>query len=338
MQFVDRAVPEVDAVEPSTAVGAAEPECESNKASALLYGAGPLSWLRARCLHACKVGIKAALVCDFYMTKYHAKAQQVLCRCAEEEHQQEEPQTLPERALKRLRRLMFAANRCLWLSAAEFAIFALTGGHRIQTHGGLPLFTSRAHFGSQGRKQLLNNEDLGAGSASAVRPEPVNALLVRVGDGHPRQDKHELQSQAGEDAPPDDDLPQPEVLELQSQAGDDAPPDEFSRSEELGLQSQAGEDEAPDDDASLPEEPELQSQAEGDAELAVKRTRYDSTDKGEDEEPPVPSALHVLPATSTIIDDWLHRGPHLADLDLYDCSIGIGRVRATFELLSNQRK
>ncbi len=288
-------MPEVDAVEPSTAVGAAEPECESNKASALLDGAGPLSWLRARCLHAYKVGIKAALVCDFYMTKYHAKAQQVLRRCAEEEQQLEEPQTLPERALKRLRRLMFPANRGHWLSAAEFAIFVLTGGHRIQTHGGLPLFTSRAHYGSQGWKRLLNNEDLGAGSASAVRPEPVNALLVRVGDEHPQQDEHELQSQAGEDAPPDDDLPQPEDLELQSQAGDD---------------------EAPDDDASLPEEPELQSQAEGDAELAVKRTRYDSTDEGEDEEPPVPSALHVLPATSTIIDDWLRRGPDLVDLDL----------------------
>ena len=64
---------------------------------------------------------------------------------------------LPERALKRLLRMMFAANRCHWLSATELCIFMFAEDVFIESNSGLPLFTSRLFFQSQQGKRFLNN-------------------------------------------------------------------------------------------------------------------------------------------------------------------------------------
>ena len=81
--------------------------------------------------------MEVVFVCDFSVTTYHAKTQQVLSdalpwlmhgirRCEQANESSDEPLPLPERSLKRLRRMTFAANRCHWFSAAEFSFFVLT--------------------------------------------------------------------------------------------------------------------------------------------------------------------------------------------------------------------
>ncbi len=137
LQFMDRAIPDMDEEEAVTETerGPARPQTTT----LILYGAGPLTPLQARMLHSYKVGIKANHICDFYMTKYHAKTQQTLCsalpwfnqairRCEAEEQEAVElgaaaPVPLADKVLKRLRRLSFAANRCHWFSATELAVF-----------------------------------------------------------------------------------------------------------------------------------------------------------------------------------------------------------------------
>ena len=62
------------------------PKCEDEQAlppqptdsGNILYGLRALSPVKAAVMHAQKAGMKAAFVCDFYMTKYQSKAQQVL--------------------------------------------------------------------------------------------------------------------------------------------------------------------------------------------------------------------------------------------------------------------
>ena len=60
--------------------------------------------------------------------------------------------------------MMFAANKSHWYSAAELAIFVLTGGHCIETHRDQVLFTSRPHYMLQECKRLFNNEAGGTDS------------------------------------------------------------------------------------------------------------------------------------------------------------------------------
>ena len=126
--------------------------CRVRSRAQILYGMRSPSRLRAFALRVRRVGMKAAFMCDVYMTKYHAKAQQVFSsalpwlmqgirRYAQADLPSDEPAPLPERALKQLRRMQFVTNRCHCFSATEVSIFVLTGGGCIQTHSNLHLFT-----------------------------------------------------------------------------------------------------------------------------------------------------------------------------------------------------
>ena len=117
---------------------------------------------------AFKAANKAGYICDFYMTKYAAKAQQVLSSALgpliqglrrfelEEAEDGEKPER--ERAVAKLRRLMFSANRCHWFSATELAVYVLTGGHCISTHTEQLMFTAKPHYVMQECKRDLNGE------------------------------------------------------------------------------------------------------------------------------------------------------------------------------------
>ena len=202
VQFMDRAVPETDesAAVAEVENGAAQPAT----ASAALCGMRLLRPLQSLVLHSYMVGIKAANVCDCCMTKYHAKAQQVLAsalpwltqgirRCEAEELAQEEAASVPDKVLKRLRRMMFAANRCHWFSAAELDVFILTGGHCIQTQSSLPLFTCRSHFQSQECKRFQNDEDGVPGRPGAPVQEAISALLIVAGSDEAEEPQHAVE-------------------------------------------------------------------------------------------------------------------------------------------------
>ena len=68
VQVLDRAVP--DGVALPTGASQREAAFESR----VLFGLRNLSSVKAACLFAFKVGMRAAFICDFYMTKYHAKS------------------------------------------------------------------------------------------------------------------------------------------------------------------------------------------------------------------------------------------------------------------------
>ena len=208
--------------------------------------------------------MRAAAICDFYMTKYHAKAQQVLSsalpsliaglrRCETEEQEMEEGSVaLRDKALKRLRRLMFAANKSHWFSAAELSIYVLTGGHCILTHKDVPLFTSRLHYMAQECKRFLNKDDLLTMCAvrrQGAQQQVVDALVV------------------------------------------------------------------------VAAEPCLQGDTSGAANAAD-----DDNDESRAE-----AEIHVFKSTTSIIDDWLHRGPTLIDFTLDQYVMDIERVKVTFE-------
>ena len=71
-QYQDRAVPDCDDED--------EPVHQQQLAGHqnILYGYGTSSPVKLAFMNAQKAGMKAAYVCDFYMTKYRAKAQQIL--------------------------------------------------------------------------------------------------------------------------------------------------------------------------------------------------------------------------------------------------------------------
>ena len=258
LQFMDRAVPPTEG-------GPRVPDDDtgSEGRSNVLYGVRSLSLLKTSCLRAYKIGMRAACICDFYMTKYHAKAQQVLSsalpaivaglrRCEAEENEMPEGSlTFRDKAMKRLRRMTFAANKSHWFSAAELSIYVLTGGHCIMTHKDLPLFTSRIHYMCQECKRFKNNEDvltISEGAAQSAQRQMVDAIVVVAADA----------ATGAEDT-------------------------------NGGCLDDVVQDRAP------------------------------------------ASELHVFKSNTSIIDDWLHRGPTLIDYTLDQYCIDIERIKVGFE-------
>ena len=80
---------------------------------------------------------------------------------------------------KKVRKKSFCSRHLASLSADR----ARTGGHCIQTHPSLPLFTSRTHFQSHECKRFLNNEDVDLTLGRPPDREQVAGLLIVAGAG-----------------------------------------------------------------------------------------------------------------------------------------------------------
>ena len=130
------------------------------------------------------------------MTKYRTKAQQLLSsalgpllqglrRLEAEEVVLEEKRGMREKASNKLRRLMFSANKFHWYSAAELAIFVLTGGHCVYTHFDKVLFTARPQFMFQECKRFLNGEANAAACVDSVDLADINLVQVAARDNAP---------------------------------------------------------------------------------------------------------------------------------------------------------
>ena len=174
VQYVDRAVPTdlqhvygqgLQGVDEEAAIERQEIPAERSR---ILSGVTIDTRAKQTLMLSLKAAAKAGFVTDFYMTKYAAKAQQVLSSALapliqglrrfelEEAEEGEKPER--ERAIAKLRRLMFSANRCHWFSATELALYILTGGHCISTHQDQVMFTARTHYMMQQCKRTLNGE------------------------------------------------------------------------------------------------------------------------------------------------------------------------------------
>ena len=132
------------------------------------YGHQKLSAVSRYLLASYAEGVRSSHICDFYMTKYLAKGQQVLASAVTPVIQglqrledevaagTKELSSLEDAARAKLRRILFSANRSHWFSACELAIFVLTGGHSIATHIDRPMFLSRMFFMLEEGKRLYN--------------------------------------------------------------------------------------------------------------------------------------------------------------------------------------
>lgn len=142
VQRNDRVVPEVIDADPLDPVP-------------FFFGAAKLSSTARHLLASYAEGVRSSHICDFYMTKYLAKGQQVLASAITlvlHGLQQLEDEvaagtktfsSTEDVARAKLRRsLVSANNRAHWLSACELAIYVLTGGHSISTHIDRPMFLS----------------------------------------------------------------------------------------------------------------------------------------------------------------------------------------------------
>ena len=128
------------------------------------------------------VAMRAANVADFYMTKYQSKAQEKLGpimqpfisgmrRIEEEEMKQTRSQNgeprdatehpargaaLVEMARRRIRRFVFSANRTMWFSPCELALFIMTGSSVVKTERNAKTFSGKGMAMMHECKRLLN--------------------------------------------------------------------------------------------------------------------------------------------------------------------------------------
>jgi len=168
VQFMDRAVPKDMQCLCEEQEATNEGIEKAPQSSRILYGVLLDTGVKKTLMFSFKAAAKAGFVCDFYMTKYAAKAQQVMSSALapliqglrrfelEEAEDGEKPER--ERGIAKLRRLMFSANRCHWFSATELALYVLTGGHCISTHADQVMFIARPQYMMQECKRSLNGE------------------------------------------------------------------------------------------------------------------------------------------------------------------------------------
>ena len=256
---------------------------------------------------------------DYYMTKYQSKAQQALSaamgpitaglrRFEAEAQAQAEAEAAPleetsvaSLARAKLRRMVFSANRSHWFSGCELCIFVLTGGHCVQTHRSKEIFLGRAHYLMHECQRVLNGETSQTGPLQASFTEVVDVVTLAPEIAETGSEARELVARVT--------------------AGD------LSASADGGVPEPADGDGAAHGEGSGVEEP-----ADGD--IAAHGGDEEAGDKEVGASGASRTQLQVFTETTGLRDDWLHRGFALADLDLYQYSIVIERVRLPPLLIS----
>ena len=241
------------------------------------YGHQKLSAASRYLLASYAEGVRSSHICDFYMTKYLAKGQQVLASAVtpviqglqrlEDEVASGTKQltSLEDAARAKLRRILFSANRSHWFSACELAIFVLTGGHSIATHIDRPMFLSRVFFMLEEGKRLHNGALQGQflhEAAQALESRSSEVAVVEV----------VLQPQETEHAAVEDAAPKRQRLEECLSEKSVEEPGNREPSESVASH------EGPADDA---------------------------------------PQMRMFHATASTYDDWLHRGFFLQDMDFH---------------------
>jgi len=138
------------------------------------------------------IAMRSSHVSDFYATKYLAKPQQWLhsvlgpliqgFRRAEEKMaaSTEEKPTTYQVALRKVRTAIFAANRSIWISSCEAALFLQTGGTAVFSHADVPVHARRGLFMMHECKRMLNKEVAGSGLWEARLPDEDNEQSASV--------------------------------------------------------------------------------------------------------------------------------------------------------------
>ena len=176
------------------------------------------------------------------------------------------------------------------------------------------MFTSRTHFQSHECKRFLNNEDVDLTLGRPPDREQVAGLLIVAGAGAAKEPvgckEEELPQSDAEFGAQDED----------GGASEPSQPGEDDAASERSQQDGGERGSEPSGVASDPPSMDEHGQP------VRKRARAEGQEKTVDADDLVPASVHVFRQTTSLIDDWLHRGPALMDLDLDNYSIEIERV------------
>ena len=291
----------------------------------------------------------AAHNCDYYIVKYQCKSLEQLQNLttqyavgiqrleAEEKNalaSGAEPWTIKERARKVTIKLQSAANRCHWFSSTELAVYIYTGGTCWMSHNEVPVFLSKILFMMHACHRLLEDRSPGLLEAAHIQLKTIEL-------------------QAGAPPPSESDcantLPTQHILENQRLVGNineatiaaeiaqetDVDMTRKNDDNPLGQKSESASAASDSDLESLADNTEPPSHSDSasgsdveslahkeDHELLTKPPASAEEDDQEEEYQPV--RLH---ATTSRLDDWLHRGPWLHSLPYYIYMHNITRVR-----------
>ena len=135
--------------------------------------------------------MRAANVADFYMTKYQSKAQEMLGpviqpfiagmrRLAQAESEPEAANSkMITLARKRIRCFIFAANRTVWYSACELAVFLRTGCTCVMSEPATKVFSGKGFAMMHECKRILNHATAAEGLLVAqvgARPDKAQSM------------------------------------------------------------------------------------------------------------------------------------------------------------------
>jgi hypothetical protein len=251
--------------------------------------------LLRRCFHSIVAMHQAAHNCDFYITKYQGKPMEQLQgllshiavglrRLEVEDEAADTERSAEERARKTTLRIATAANRCSWCSVCELACYITTGALARKTHVPVAIFLSRPMYMLQECRRLLQRGDqilLDAPDLSRDEARAVDVLAFTA-------------------ATSSSSAAQPVVVAPSSSGSRDS-------AEQPVVHKADRDEEALDNEAALPAqhpEPLVPDSSVGEA----GENLDDHMDAIE---------ITALTNTTSVYDDWLHRGPFLADLDLH---------------------
>ncbi|MDP7179354.1 MAG: hypothetical protein QF749_13805, partial [Verrucomicrobiota bacterium] len=307
----------------------------------LIFGRKKLTAKQRCILRLFGVAMRSSHIADFYATKYLAKPQQTLVsglgaivyglqrmEARDAATKSPQPDDVAAKAMRVMRSAVFAIQKCYWNSACECTTFIKTTSTAIFTEREVVLFMSRAFAMLHECKRLLNKKTPCRGILfvrdPGDAPMPLDAAL-RVASADSEADvaqrPPELGSEGAEQEVPAGDEPDEGALP----AGGLFNPAEDGESD---INSDMGADDAESAGGDAAEPAAAQGASDVD----------DGGKPGEDEEQEraadapaaaaEPTLLTFQPSeVKNIIDDWLHRGEALHDIDLYWYARYIERVR-----------
>ena len=260
-----------------------------------------------RFLQVLAVSMRASYVADFYMTKYLAKAQQMLGtalnplvagmrRYEETGGNEDDAQlSLNARARRIVRKLIFMANRSHWFSACELGIYLQTGQTYISSTREQVIFTSRGICMMHECQRLLSGDTPCKGLlyAAAAR-QPTDACASGF-------EFVATEQPATKKGPRGDEEPAAKRLKTKAEATSPILATEHPLAE-------ADATELSSDDGSEDERSPMALPVDQGVEAATGPERL------EDEKHP---RLQAFSKTFSVFDDWLHRGDQLQDMQLY---------------------
>ena len=263
--------------------------------------------LLRRCFHSIVAMHQAAHNCDFYITKYQGKPMEQLQgllthiavglrRLEEEDAAEEAEPSAEERARKTTLRIATAANRCSWCSVCELACYITTGALTRKTHLPVAIFLSRPMYMLQQCRRLLQLGDqilLDAPELSRDDARAVDVLAFTTAVSSSTAAQRASSSCAAQLAGAAPSL---------SGTRDSAEPPVAQEPDTDEVEAVACGSSAAD---------ALGDEAGSPAQHPVRQVGENSDDFMDTTE------ITTLTNTTSVYDDWLHRGPFLADLDLH---------------------